>query len=971
MPEAGEEEPPMAATATEEPLAASSNTEPAKEDPTGAGQADEVETAEAPSVETGGYEVGIDPEDDGESANEGSVNYGDEVVEDPYAKNEELDAEDADANAGTEGQAEAEGKTKALGDLEAETDEKPDDRQRVASHGVTFSDYDATLDVLVASEGTLISSLQQNGFQHLLSGSRATIGSKAGRYLFEVKVLEHTPNTRDFELRVGLSVAKSSVLVGFSNPSSVAFDSHSRFQEPTEKEPFKARGGIKLRPIFQDKVIGILVNLDAGSPNANTVSMFLDGVRAGAPQPIPAHLRGQALYPTVTFKNAVLQVNLGHSGCQLSPLPFKCRMFADMAIDDSEANSSCRPADGRYSVVVPVGLPEQGVFDFADWLVERLGYTELSDRAILNWARRSGVKETAQRQYGSSKDRPAFRFGLPTLDGRQTRPCLLSLARLAKRNFVVVEARANLIKRERETLLGHFSAGHFDVCAHVAVGEPTIEFKEWLHTRIRSSRKKIRALEKAKASIAKKRKLGSGSALESGQKLALKDEKEAELTVISSDGDEDAKPAPSGPDVWYTPREPGDDPDISEKLISVTYGDFSLPGEDEGFKKIEYAWLSQTAAEEHMRSWQKEMKVRTVLKDLKPSEWFKEKKNAWEKDLKEMQEKHKAFLVKRDAETSDKDLEVSLDEVDDIHNAKGDAPLYACFQKEDWFLLSWRYELHIMAHAFAHDVDDADRPGIPVVHISDYFQIYYQRELDHTRLGFTAVAAALTIVKDSITFEGKRMSEILASRYSPDEPLSQFVKLTEASRRDRARRMDAGDESALIQLRVKQSGITACKGKKKGDGKGATKGGSFISPKGRGKSAAIAHRFLPGSSRFGMLPQPRRFVVPLSPFPMTRPVAPRPPVPLFRFGARVGSAGSMTRMVRMPSPAERILRAANAGLKRPLIPPWNGGGPAKRPRVMPPAPAVATRAMTTWMSLAPRTHVSAPRPAGTDEERVS
>ena len=32
---------------------------------------------------------------------------------------------------------------------------------------------------------------------------------------------------------------------------------------------------------------------------------------------------------------------------------------------------------------------------------------------------------------------------------------------------------------------------------------------------------------------------------------------------------------------------------------------------------------------------------------------------------------------------------------------------------EDWVVLSWRYELHLLSHAFPMDAADSDRLGVP------------------------------------------------------------------------------------------------------------------------------------------------------------------------------------------------------------------------------------------------------------------
>ena len=38
---------------------------------------------------------------------------------------------------------------------------------------------------------------------------------------------------------------------------------------------------------------------------------------------------------------------------------------------------------------------------------------------------------------------------------------------------------------------------------------------------------------------------------------------------------------------------------------------------------------------------------------------------------------------------------------------------FDCMIRQDWVVLSWRYELHLLSHAFPMDAGDADRQGVP------------------------------------------------------------------------------------------------------------------------------------------------------------------------------------------------------------------------------------------------------------------
>merc|ERR1719265_1267435 len=132
---------------------------------------------------------------------------------------------------------------------------------------------------MIAAGGSVLSSLSDDAFQYLLAGARANAGVKKGRYMFEVKIIEtHNASAAvpDHVLRVGFSKAKSPLLLG-QTADSVFFDSKGGFTHDGKREP-KPVGGFG-----KQDVVAILLNLDANSENANTVSMFKNGVRVCKP----------------------------------------------------------------------------------------------------------------------------------------------------------------------------------------------------------------------------------------------------------------------------------------------------------------------------------------------------------------------------------------------------------------------------------------------------------------------------------------------------------------------------------------------------------------------------------------------------------------------------------------------------------------------------------------------------------------
>merc|ERR1712008_15957 len=92
-------------------------------------------------------------------------------------------------------------------------------------------------------------------------------------------------------LRIGFSTSASSLFLGESEEH-ICFDSEGNFTAEKKKKQLGAN-----KRFTRDQVIAVVLNLDAKSPNKNTVSLFRDGERLSDPQPIPEALHGKTLYP--------------------------------------------------------------------------------------------------------------------------------------------------------------------------------------------------------------------------------------------------------------------------------------------------------------------------------------------------------------------------------------------------------------------------------------------------------------------------------------------------------------------------------------------------------------------------------------------------------------------------------------------------------------------------------------------------
>ncbi len=197
-----------------------------------------------------------------------------------------------------------------------------------------------------------------------------------------------------------------------------------------------------------------------------------------------------------------------------------------------------------------------------------------------------------------------------------------------------------------------------------------------------------------------------------------------------------------------------------------------------------------------------------VTVDLEPGEWFKGKLKAWHSLRVELRKRSIEYTMKKKESVELDNVSfdtkgVAIEDIEDIHNIdlKG-TPIYACFKYEDWVLLSWRYELHLLAHAFTADVADPDRPGIPVEQLPHYYSIYYKTKCDPGKLGADNLLEVFKLLKcpdvELATKGGNTM--ILCSSFDKELPLKVFIIGVESYRRDRIRRFDAGEESAQLHF---------------------------------------------------------------------------------------------------------------------------------------------------------------------------
>lgn len=271
---------------------------------------------------------------------------------------------------------------------EHETDHKPSKGK--AHPNVSMNPFDATLNCLVDSEGSIISQVQSDGMNMLLAQVRGDLGIKKGRYYYEVQVLEQQANRMEF--MIGVSAAASGFL-GTDNLS-IAFDQHSNVRTNGETT------NLKIKAVQKHQVVGILLNMDAKLQNKYTISMFIDGKRACEPQALPEAMHKCALFPTIAFRGCSIATNLR---TQLRATPFTVAMWANASMADSEKSTLKKEEDPK--AVYPIGLsPEDAVADYKA-KNSKDQYIELSKAYFDTWIKASNVTKKSE-----------FAFGITCLD---------------------------------------------------------------------------------------------------------------------------------------------------------------------------------------------------------------------------------------------------------------------------------------------------------------------------------------------------------------------------------------------------------------------------------------------------------------------------------------------------------------------------------------------------------------------------
>jgi len=312
-------------------------------------------------------------------------------------------------------------------------------------------------------------------------------------------------------------------------------------------------------------------------------------------------------------------------------------------------------------------------------------------------------------------------------------------------------------------------------------------------------------------------------------------------------------------------------PDMNERVLSKAFADFSLPTKAEGFDGISYVWQNEADAGKLVKSWVLERKLTQKVDDLQPGDWFKAEWSKWQAAITEWRKvqnefkdpfKRKAKLEKKKEEAAKAAAEVGDEkaaaeapmeidsfniepaDVKDVTDLGNGEPLFAHFQYEDWALLSIRYELHLLLHAFKQDLNDSDRPSFPESHFSFYYNKYFKKNFNLKTYEVEAFAGFLGHIQDAIAID--QGNNFLKTLLPDDKPITDFVKMTEENRRERQMLVDAGDETAKLKFTRPAPPPPPSDSNDRGGGKGGYRGGGGGGGSGQGYKRQ--HQGAPSSS---------------------------------------------------------------------------------------------------------------------------
>jgi len=131
-------------------------------------------------------------------------------------------------------------------------------------------------------------------------------------------------------------------------------------------------------------------------------------------------------------------------------------------------------------------------------------------------------------------------------------------------------------------------------------------------------------------------------------------------------------------------------------------------------------------------------------------------------------------------------------------------------------------------------VNDEDRPAVREQHLEFYYGKYFKKQINQRWYGVETWAELSKMIKDTVSWNDDGLTTPLEGE---EIGLDLFVKHTEENRRERDRRIVAGDETARLKIKSMAYNPPAEKGRGKGGwkSKGNSMGGKGMGKVGGGK----------------------------------------------------------------------------------------------------------------------------------------
>jgi len=410
-------------------------------------------------------------------------------------------------------------KPKKVFDAEWSADVKADKRP-TTKDATSMNSEDSHLTLMV--DGSYVTTIAADGWNCLMSGGRATQGVKAGRYMYEVRIHDvASPQDQQGSqwktVRVGFGNESGAFIPG-SDSNSIGLDNEGKYWADGKVQAGARHGG----RWHTGDVIGVFVNLDPSSDHANTMSVFRNGNRLTPPQALPEGLK--TAFPMIAVRNAAVSVRFGGAGARpVKELPFKARMWDDAAAADCVKSKVSASKDGKATVVVPIGLPDEGTGDFVDveLAAKHPGYVEISSRALAKQMKESGLN--------GEINAPAS-FKIAEFDNGKLLKALVAFAGTQCRNCIVCSVSDNLNHALRIATLTHFDGPQWTKKAVVAAGKPPKAFSD-----------KVKATLIANMKAIQKKKVDSEKLVFTNQQEQKKKRAEAVLKIAQSKLDNEFK----------------------------------------------------------------------------------------------------------------------------------------------------------------------------------------------------------------------------------------------------------------------------------------------------------------------------------------------------------------------------------------------------------------------------------------------